>query len=142
MKLTHSHLVKRAEKWLRGTHRCSPVFPEHRCHATSESPDAFGVNSSGSIVVECKVSVSDFYADQRKPFRKSPDLGMGRLRFYLTPKGLINQDRLILAPGWGLAEVCGQKIRIVRPSDVFTQSSNAECLLMRSAWLWNKDMQP
>ena len=136
--MTHSYLVERAAKWLRGTHRCNPVLAEHKCFATSESPDAFGVNSDGSIVVECKVSVADFYADQRKQFRKNPEMGMGRVRYYLTPKDLINKDRLTLAPGWGLAEVRGSRIRVIRESDIFQQCSNAECLLMRSAWLWGR----
>lgn len=134
MTLTHKMLVDRAAKWLAGTMKCSPVIVERNCYATAESPDAFGINSDGTIVVECKTSVRDFYADLQKPFRKAPEDGMGRLRFYLTPPRLINPDRLLLAPGWGLLEVRGSIIRVVKDSAVFRQSSNAECLLVRS-WI-------
>lgn len=133
--MTHAELVERAGSWLKGTMRCCPVIIERNCWSTAESPDAFGVNSDGSVVVECKASVSDFYADRAKPFRVKPEDGMGRLRFYMTPKGLIRPERLTLVPGWGLIEVWGRRVMVKRASDEFKQSSNAESLLMRSAWL-------
>ena len=139
--MTHQELVQRAAAWLRGTMKCKPVLCELNCWSTSEAPDVFGVNSKGSIVVECKTSVSDFYADLRKPFRARPEDGMGRLRFYFTPKGLIAPDRLTLAHGWGLVEMHGRACRVVKDSEVFRQASNEECILMRSAWLWRRDMQ-
>lgn len=136
----HAELVERAARWLRSAMKCAPVLTEVNCWATSESPDAFGVNSGGSIVVECKTSVRDFYADLQKPFRAKPEDGMGRLRYYLTPKALVSPERLTLARGWGLIEVHGRIIRVIKTSETFRQSSNDECLLLRSAWLWGKDM--
>jgi hypothetical protein len=116
------------------------VLTEVNCWATSESPDAFGINSDGSIVVECKTSVSDFYADRRKAFRKNPDEGMGRLRYYLTVPGLLTGEQLDTVPGWGLAEVHEHCVKVVRRSTVFRHSSLAESLLLRSAWLWRKGL--
>lgn len=137
--MTHAELVEVAARWLR-SQRCKPVFTEINCWATSESPDAFGVNSKGSIVVECKASVSDFYADRRKEFRLDPAKGMGRLRYYLCPFGLISPDRLTLADGWGLLWVNNKgRVYVKKESNEFTQASNDECLLMRSAWLWGRD---
>jgi len=133
--VTHSELVQRAERWLSGTMRCCPVITECNCWATQETPDAFGVNSDGTVVVECKVSLRDFYADWQKPFRRKPWTGMGRLRFYMTPPRVISPNRLVRAPGWGLLEVRKSIVRVITDSQVFHQSGNREALLMRSAWL-------
>jgi len=138
--MTHGELVKRAAIWLRGSQRCKPVFTEQNCWATSESPDAFGINNKGSIVVECKASAEDFRADRRKSFRQKPEDGMGRLRYYFAPEGVITDAMLDTMPGWGLVEVVGRSVRVRRESAVFRQASNAECLLLRSAWLWKRDM--
>jgi len=136
--MTHAELVDRAARWLRGTMRCDPVLTEYGCWATPEQPDAFGVNSDGTVVVECKTSISDFYADGRKPYRRQPHYGMGRRRYYLTPRGLISPQRLTLRPGWGLLEVVGRIIRVRRQSEIFAVHSNAEALLLRSAILHSR----
>jgi hypothetical protein len=66
--MSHPDLIERSVKWLRGTMRCNPVFTG--LASCSEIPDAIGWTSSyhfrGSIVVECKTSRSDFYADRKK----------------------------------------------------------------------------
>ena len=133
--MTHDDLVHRAAKWLAGTMRCEPILTEYGCWATREQPDAFGICSSGTILVECKMSVADYHADREKPFRQIPQRGMGRLRFYMTPPGLLSPELLARRPGWGLLEVHPKTVRVIRKSDPFAQCSNAECLLFRSAWI-------
>lgn len=68
--MTHEKLCDRAVRWLRGTRRCNPVYSRNA--SCAEIPDAIGWSSSyywyGSTVIECKASVPDFYADQRKKF--------------------------------------------------------------------------
>src|SRR5580658_9773174 len=66
--MTHAELCERAKRWLSGTKRCEPVLSN--CASCREIPDAIGWSSChkwyGSIVVECKTSFADFWADQRK----------------------------------------------------------------------------
>lgn len=56
-----------------------------------------------SVLIEAKVSRSDFLADRRKPFRQTPEYGMGSQRFYICPKGMIKKEEL--PDGWGLIYV-------------------------------------
>lgn len=69
-----------------------------------ERPDVIGFGCSGhSVLIEVKISRSDFLADRKKFFRIYPDRGMGSQRFYCCPTGLIKiQD---LPTGWGLIYV-------------------------------------
>ncbi|MCB8880066.1 hypothetical protein ACELLULO517_07455 [Acidisoma cellulosilytica] len=79
-----------------------------------ESPDAIGFRVSelrdggGSTVVECKVSRSDFLADQKKPHR-TQGAGMGRFRYFMVPEGMLSADEV--PSGWGLIYV-GERNRI------------------------------
>lgn len=101
--MTHQELVKIAERWLLGTRKCSFAFTELACLATSEIPDAIGFRDGHSILVECKVSRSDFLADCKKYFRCNADMGVGSYRFYMAPQGIISVRDL--PQGWGLVEV-------------------------------------
>lgn len=109
--LNHKQLCEIAEKWLRKQKKQNisyPTFPvtcsEIACYNGqnwNEIPDAFGVNNYSSCVIECKISRSDFLADLKKPFRK--ENGMGNLRLYLCPEGLIKPEDL--PEKWGLLYV-------------------------------------
>jgi hypothetical protein len=112
--LTHAELVARAERWLRNTRRCGVVLCEP-AGAPKEQPDAIGWRGTTfhvSIAVECKVSRSDFLADARKPVRIRPGLGVGRLRYYLVPTGLVGPDEV--PAGWGLLHADARCIRVAR----------------------------
>jgi len=111
--MTHAVLVQKAIAWLR-SYRCGVVLSEQAC-ASGEMPDAIGwKRACHSVVVECKISRADFLVDQRKPFRTKPQSGMGCERFYLAPSGLLRPDEL--PQGWGLLELRGRKIEMLRPS--------------------------
>jgi hypothetical protein len=102
----HAELVQRAARWLRGTRRCGLVLVECQAYCCQEIPDAIGWDGRGrSTLVECKVSVGDFYADRRKPGAKAR---VGHFRYYMTPPGLLDPKRL--PPGWGLLEA-GKRVR-------------------------------
>jgi hypothetical protein len=110
---THQELCSIAVRWLKrpvssNGHACHIAIPEPRSR-NGESPDAIGFRSgyahdryTGTIVVECKTSRSDFLADHKKPWREAGK-GMGRYRYYMCPEGLIKPHEL--PPKWGLVEV-------------------------------------
>ncbi len=112
--MTHAQLVACAVRWLR-SYGCGIVLSEQAC-ASGEMPDAIGWKGRcHSVVVECKVSRSDFFADREKPFRRNPGLGLGCERLYLTPRGLIGDSEL--PENWGLLEYHARKVTVrVRPA--------------------------
>lgn len=99
--MTHDELCARAEKWLINN-GCGVTLkdPFKSYTANGEQPDAIGWRDGLSIMVECKVSRSDFLADKKKKFRNGEELGMGDWRFYLSPPEIIRPDDL--PEGWGL----------------------------------------
>jgi hypothetical protein len=111
--MTHQKLVEKAVAWLR-QYGCGVVLSEQSC-ASGETPDAIGwKRGCHSVVVECKISRGDFLVDQQKPFRLKSGHGMGCERFYLTPSDLLSADEL--PSGWGLLELRGREVEIVRQS--------------------------
>lgn len=142
--MNHGELCQRAIRWLRGTRRCSPVYSN--CASCAEVPDAIGWSSachwSGSTVIECKTSVSDFYADQKKRFvwqsteheglrhpmkrltiKKAAEMGfvksevpmMGDFRFYLCEPGILTAELVTeKAPCHGLIYRDGHAMRIIK----------------------------
>lgn len=81
-----------------------------------EQPDVMGITAYGeSIIVEVKVSRSDFLADKKKPWRANPEMGMGDERVYLAPEGLLKLEDIPY--GWQLWEIYGKNkpmLRIVK----------------------------
>jgi hypothetical protein len=111
--MTHAQLVEKAVRWLR-SYRCGVVLSEQAC-VSGEMPDAIGwKRSCHSVLVECKLTRSDFLADRAKPFRLNPEQGVGCERFYLAPAGLVCPEEL--PQGWGLLEHSRGKIETIRPS--------------------------
>jgi hypothetical protein len=111
--MTHAQLVEKAVHWLR-RYRCGVVLSEQAC-VSGEMPDAIGwKRACHSVIVECKVTRSDFLADRAKPFRLKPDQGVGCERFYLVPAALVCPDELPV--GWGLLEYRSGGIETAHPS--------------------------
>jgi len=111
--MTHPQLVEKAVHWLR-RYRCGVVLSEQAC-VSGEMPDAIGwKRACHSVLVECKVTRSDFLADRAKPFRVKPEQGVGCERFYLATAGLVREEEL--PAGWGLLELRRGKIEMTRPS--------------------------
>ena len=105
--MTHEKLVARAVAWLR-RYGCGVVLSEQSC-SSGETPDAIGwKRACHSVVVECKISRTDFLADRDKPFRRKSELGMGCERYYLAQSGLIKPEEL--PAGWGLLEIRDREI--------------------------------
>jgi hypothetical protein len=120
--MTHADLVQRAAHWLRSTRGCCLVSTRQLLVA-DERPDCIGwMASTGfSVLLECKVSRSDFRRDADKPSRLHSSLGMGNERFYLTAGSLIEAHQVPL--GWGLLE-CWQGKIVPRKAAVFFSSKN------------------
>lgn len=96
--MRHSTLVAMGVRWL--GRQCSVVLYEFATEA-EENPDVIGwAHGAGSVLIECKLSRSDFLRDATKTARRNPRAGMGHRRYYLCPRDLIEvQD---LPPKWGL----------------------------------------
>jgi len=94
--MTHEELVNRAVWWLSESQGCQIVLAEQGGGLTGELADAIGWHNHESILVECKVSISDLRADFKKPWRVYPDLGIGSFRWYMVPKELEDDARRVL----------------------------------------------
>lgn len=108
--MNHRTLCDVAVKWLKrpNAHGCQVALSEIKSGWSGEVPDAVGFrsmgnNQDGSVVVEVKVSRSDFLADFKKPHRSGDTTGIGLYRYYMCPEGLINPDEL--PERWGLLYV-------------------------------------
>ena len=111
--MTHAVLVELAVHWLRTRYRCGIILSEQAC-CSGETPDVIGWKKRcRSVVIECKVSRTDFLADRHKPWRVSSEGALGCERFYLAPQGLIRAEEL--PAGWGLLEVLRREVRVVVP---------------------------
>lgn len=143
--MTHAELVALAVAWLRRgvsietptgntwPTKHVPAFAEFVTYSP-EKPDAIGWHDGVSMVVECKVSRADFFADRTKPHMGSATSGMGRRRYYLVPDGLVVASEV---PDWcGLAYARGRSVDIVRPApmrEIDQASAVHECLVLASA---------
>lgn len=105
--MTHDELVQTSAKWLK-KHSQNAVIPNcsivsddiKSLTKTGEIPDVFGWCSWCSILIEVKVSRSDYFADKKKEFRTFADKGMGEFRYYICPKDMIEQCEVPML--WGL----------------------------------------
>jgi len=118
---THEELVDKAATWL-STIGCHAVVTEMNvAEIDCEIPDAIGwAHGHHSILIECKVSKSDFYGDQAKVFRNPPEAGMGYRRYYMAPKGLLTKE-MVQKTGWGLLEATTHRVFITQPSPAFVK---------------------
>ena len=130
-KPTHSQLVRRIAAWFKARHQSSIVMAEFVTSA-QEIPDVLAMQSGAhSVLVECKVSRSDFLSDKDKFFRRQEDYGMGDKRYYAVPAGLIKSDEL--PDGWGLLEVDRYHVREVVEPKHKEANKRRECLMLMSA---------
>lgn len=108
----HKALVQAAADWVKKRY---PVVVTEVVTYARENPDVIGFKSNQSILVECKASRNDYYRDKHKITRRFPEKGMGRIRFYCAPKGVINPKNL--PEGWGLLVYNNGKVRAIKKPD-------------------------
>lgn len=125
--LTHADLVRRAASWLRNRKNCRVVLTEQTT-GSGEIPDAIGWKfGDTSYLVECKTSRADFFADRGKSFRCDPCEGMGIMRYFMAPQGVLQVDDLReKCDGWGLLEVKGRTVRVLREATEQLKHNRAE----------------
>lgn len=144
--VTHSALVRRAAKWLRGRPAgCRIVLNDVRVMAVQEQPDVIGWRGNGdSVLVECKASKADLRVDRHKPWRRDPTIGMGRQRWlFISEEAFRGTGRNVgydsIGSDWGIAYWSGKGApRVVRRpgtrarAPTSTSTPNGSCWCRRS----------
>lgn len=123
---SHEALVQKARVWL--SRQCPVVITE--LVSTGEIADALGWQNGISILIEVKVSRSDYYRDKDKYFRRYPEMGIGNNRYYFAPKGLLLAKNL--PEGWGLLEFDGTRVWRTKEATPFLNINHAQekCILI------------
>jgi len=109
--MTHADLLALGKRWLktpwgsRTNHniyhgRCG-IIAVDKMSQSGERPDLLGFYDAMSILVEVKISRSDFFRDRKKTWRQY-STGMGIHRLYLTPKGMLKPEEV--PENYGLIE--------------------------------------
>lgn len=121
--VSHSGLCNAARRWLSGTRQCNVVLSG--IASTAEVPDAIGWSTCyreyGSIVVECKISLSDFHANKHKKHGNK----LGQWRYFLVPEGLVTAEKVAeIYPGYGLLYLRRGRVSIIQKAT----ENNEPCL--------------
>lgn len=104
--MKHNEVIDIAHKWVLKSASCGIAFRDIKHIGCREIVDVLGLGSGDhSVVIEVKVSRSDFLADKKKIFRQYPEFGIGKYRLYCCPDGLIKKEEL--PQKWGLLYVLG-----------------------------------
>jgi len=103
----HKALVVAAADWAKKRY---PVVLTEVVSYARETPDVMGFSSDKSALIECKASRADFHRDRHKVTRLMPDKGMGSVRYYCAPTGVLKLDDM--PDGWGLLSVNNGKARV------------------------------
>lgn len=129
----HRELCLLAAKWLWRSKLTSPSCPYVAVElvtASQESPDVFGWNYWATVLIEVKVSRSDFLADAKKSFRQQPEEGVGAFRYYCSPEGLITEADL--PDKWGLLWEKDGVITVVKSAERQQQNAQGEITILAS----------
>ena len=135
--MNHKELTIKASKWLKKhsnnaqVSNCPTIAIDMvSLNSTGEVPDVIGWSYSYSVLIEVKVSRSDFLADKKKKFRVHSELGMGQMRFYCCTENMIKEDEL--PEGWGLLYLVGKRIVFIKQSDKFKANVSEERVMLLS----------
>ena len=129
----HRELCLLAAQWLRRSKLTSPSCPYVAVElvtANPETPDVFGWNYWATVLIEVKVSRSDFLADAKKSFRQQPEEGIGAFRYYCSPEGLITETDL--PEKWGLLWEKNGIITVVKDAERQQQNAQGEITILAS----------
>lgn len=137
--MTHKQLVRHMASWYKNRHQSYIVLAEFST-AAQEIPDLLVFESGAhTVLLEVKVSLSDFLSDKGKFFRQQEDYGMGEYRYYVAPHDMIQPEEL--PAGWGLFEIeevkYGSSTRYIVREKVKpehkTANKSKECMMLMSA---------
>ena len=109
--MTHKELVDLSHKFVLKNMSCGVAVKELKT-TINEIVDVLGFGAHNhSVLLEIKVSRQDFLKDKNKPFRKNPEQGVGKYRFYCCPKNLVQIEDL--PENWGLIWEDNGKLEIM-----------------------------
>ena len=130
---THKKLVRKIAAWLKynAKYHRTIVVAELAAGSNTETPDVIGWSGCHSIMVECKTSRADFFADSKKCFRREEERGMGDIRFFAAPKGVLTSEDM--PEGWGLLLVDERCVRVEREPTPKKANKDAEVIMLVSA---------
>lgn len=128
--MSHKQLCRRMALWLKNARNYSVVITE-RSTSAMETPDVLGFHAGRSLLIECKVSRADFLSDREKSFRAYAERGMGDLRYFAAPRGIIKPEDL--PANWGLLEVSDRQVREIVEATDQPANKKAEVLFLVSA---------
>lgn len=139
----HTDLIKLGAKWLK-KHKRNLIVPNCplvledlvSTTQTGEIPDLIGFSSGNSVLIEVKISRSDFKRDFKKKFRINQEKGMGEFRYYLCPDGLIKESEL--PNNWGLLYEINGKIEIIKKAEYIKPNLHCERTILMSYIRRNK----
>lgn len=134
--MTHSELVILGHRWL--TSRGHTAFTEFATY-DNETPDVIGWKAGRSILIECKADRGDFLSDGNKRQRRYPQMGLGCLRYYLCPWGLIGPDEL--PKYWGLLWVRSGRVFVQLTASPFPEYDLRGELRFMSSMLKRADIR-
>lgn len=133
--MTHKELVNLSYKFVLKNISCGFAVKELKT-TTNEIVDVLGFGAwNHSVLLEIKVSRTDFLKDKNKPFRKNPEQGVGKYRFYCCPKNLIKIEEL--PENWGLIYYENNKLEIVH--NPYCSSLNGN--IFKGGFNYNKDAE-
>ena len=133
--MTHKELVELSHKFVLKKMSCGFAVKELKT-TEKEIVDVLGFGAwNHSVLIEVKVSRSDFLADKKKSFRINPDEGVGRYRFYCCPKDLIKVEDL--PKNWGLIYEEDKKLKIVHNPYCKNPKGN----IFNGGFIYNKDAE-
>ncbi len=101
----HELLCEKSARWLK-QHGFPVSAPNVWGAGSRERVDAIGFRQQCAVLIEVKVSRSDFLSDKRKPERSRG--GVGTYRFYVAPEGLLSVSEM--PNKWGLIEWNGRSL--------------------------------
>lgn len=111
--ITHQKLVNITAQWASNFLKFPLVLKEPKCILSREIPDVLAFRANGSLLIECKMSREDFFADFKKPERCGNVLGLGNYRVYAAPEGLLEINDI--PKKWGFIEIThNQKVIVKR----------------------------
>jgi hypothetical protein len=133
--MTHKELVNLSYKFVLKNMSCGFAVKELKT-TEKEIVDVLGFGAwNHSVLIEVKVSRSDFLVDKKKSFRINTEEGVGKYRFYCCPKGLINIEDL--PENWGLIWENESKLEIV----FNPYSKNLKGNIFNGGFEYNKDTE-
>lgn len=139
---THNELSEIARRWLLRANSakgpgCNIALKEVGALFDTEIADAWGYRwgwQGGSVLVEVKVSRSDFLRDKHKPHRQPGVPALGDWRYYMCPEGLLSLDDM--PEGWGLLWVNSRgHVKVMSGHvDVYIKENYGEGRLKANDW--------